>query len=105
MTTIDYRDYEKMSPFEIKDGLIKLAKRSSQKSAQVLLYAGRGNPNWIATKPREGFFLLRPVRAVGSRVVRWTIRRPVSPGMPQQKDIAERFKAMARESMRTDGGR
>src|SRR4029079_6172294 len=57
MKTIDYREYEKMSPFEIKDGLIKLAKRSAQKSAHGLLNAGRGNPNWVATAPREGFFL------------------------------------------------
>ena len=57
MATIDYREYEKMSPFEIKDGLMKLAKQSAQKSAHALLNAGRGNPNWIATAPREAFFL------------------------------------------------
>ena len=30
MGTIDYREFEKMSPFEIKDGLLKLAKRSAR---------------------------------------------------------------------------
>ncbi|MEK1855870.1 MAG: hypothetical protein AAAC48_29410 [Phyllobacterium sp.] len=54
MATTDYREYEKIIPFEIKDGLLKLAKRSAQKSTQALLNAGRGNPNWIATAPREG---------------------------------------------------
>ena len=62
MTTIDYRDYEKMSPFEIKDGLIKLAKRSAQKSAHALLNAGRGNPNWIATNAARRLLPVRPVR-------------------------------------------
>jgi aspartate 4-decarboxylase len=57
MTTVDYTQFDKMSPFEIKDGLIKFAKASSAKSAQALLNAGRGNPNWIATAPREAFFL------------------------------------------------
>ncbi|MEK1886061.1 MAG: bifunctional aspartate transaminase/aspartate 4-decarboxylase, partial [Phyllobacterium sp.] len=92
MTTIDYRDYEKMSPFEIKDGLIKLAKRSSQKAAQLLLNAGRGNPNWIATKPREGFFLFGQFALSESRR---TMDNPTAgvAGMPQQKDIAERLKA------------
>ena len=92
MTVIDYRDYEKMSPFEIKDGLIKLAKRSSQKSAKVLLNAGRGNPNWIATRPREGFFLFGQFALSECRR---TMDNPTAgvAGMPQQKDIAERFKA------------
>ncbi|MBZ9654836.1 bifunctional aspartate transaminase/aspartate 4-decarboxylase [Phyllobacterium lublinensis] len=91
MSKIDYRDYEKMSPFEIKDALIKLAKRSSQKSTQVLLNAGRGNPNWIATRPREGFFLFGQFALSESRR---TMDNPTAgvAGMPQQKDIAERFK-------------
>ena len=35
MATIDYREYEKMSPFEIKDGLLKLAK---QQRAEIRFY-------------------------------------------------------------------
>src|ERR1041384_6612500 len=53
-----FRKYEKVSPFEIKDKLISLAKTSSRDSAHAMLNAGRGNPNWVATTPREGFFLL-----------------------------------------------
>src|SRR5687767_2763224 len=53
-----FRKYEKVSPFEIKDKLISLAKVSSRESAHAMLNAGRGNPNWVATTPREGFFLL-----------------------------------------------
>ena len=67
MAIVDYREYEKMSPFEIKDGLMKLAKQSAQKSAHALLNAGRGNPNWIATAPREAFFLFGQFALTESR--------------------------------------
>ena len=49
---------EQLSPFEIKDKLITLAQESSRKSAIAMLNAGRGNPNWVATTPREAFFTL-----------------------------------------------
>lgn len=92
MADIDYREYEKMSPFEIKDGLMKLAKRSAQKSTNALLNAGRGNPNWIATTPREGFFLFGQFALTESRR---TMDNPAAGlgGMPQMKGIAARFDA------------
>ena len=52
------RELSKMSPFEIKNELIKLAKKDARKSTRQFLNAGRGNPDWIATAPREAFFLL-----------------------------------------------
>src|ERR1700739_3826796 len=52
------KKFEALSPFEIKDELINLAKATSRTSQSAFLNAGRGNPNWIATTPREGFFLL-----------------------------------------------
>jgi aspartate 4-decarboxylase len=58
MELVTLREYENMSPFEIKDKLITLAKEGAKKSAIAMLNAGRGNPNWVATTPREGFFLL-----------------------------------------------
>ncbi len=61
-TNPENRDYElrlsKMSPFEIKNELIQLAQKDARKSTATFLNAGRGNPNWIATYPREAFFLL-----------------------------------------------
>mgnify|MGYP000865790531 FL=1 len=48
---------ETLSPFEIKNELIRLANESALKSTAITLNAGRGNPNWIATVPREAFFL------------------------------------------------
>ncbi|MDE6856443.1 MAG: aspartate 4-decarboxylase, partial [Muribaculaceae bacterium] len=60
MTNIKNKERElaKMSPFEIKNTLISLAKKDARKSTRQFLNAGRGNPDWIATTPREAFFLL-----------------------------------------------
>ncbi|MDE6352470.1 MAG: bifunctional aspartate transaminase/aspartate 4-decarboxylase [Muribaculaceae bacterium] len=52
------QELSKMSPFEIKNTLIELAKKDARKSTRQFLNAGRGNPDWIATAPREAFFLL-----------------------------------------------
>ncbi len=52
------RELAQMSPFEIKNTLIDLAKKDARKSTRQFLNAGRGNPDWIATTPREAFFLL-----------------------------------------------
>lgn len=48
--------YGKISPFEFKNQLIDLAETSQKKSTRALLDAGRGNPNWIASTPRDAFF-------------------------------------------------
>ncbi len=44
-----------LSPFEVKNKLIELAKKRHDYS---MINAGRGNPNWVATKPRDAFFQL-----------------------------------------------
>lgn len=44
-----------LSPFEVKNALVTLAQSKGEK---VMLDAGRGNPNWVATEPRFGFFQL-----------------------------------------------
>ncbi len=44
-----------LSPFEVKNKLIELAQRRHDYS---MINAGRGNPNWVATKPRDAFFEL-----------------------------------------------
>ncbi|QEM81931.1 bifunctional aspartate transaminase/aspartate 4-decarboxylase [Halomonas binhaiensis] len=51
----DYSRFAKLSPFELKDELIKLA---SGKANRTMLNAGRGNPNFLATLPRRAFFRL-----------------------------------------------
>ena len=44
-----------LSPFEVKNKLIDLAEKRHDYS---MINAGRGNPNWVATKPRDAFFQL-----------------------------------------------
>ena len=44
--------YGKVSPFEFKDKLLKLASLNNN----PILDAGRGNPNWTASTPRQAFF-------------------------------------------------
>src|SRR3954447_9261150 len=58
MGAIDFKQYEKLGPFEIKDFLAKVASKTALDQSISYLNAGRGNPNWVATEPREAFFLL-----------------------------------------------
>jgi aspartate 4-decarboxylase len=58
MDDLNLTQYEKLGPFEIKDFLAKIATKSAQEASGSYLNAGRGNPNWVATEPREAFFLL-----------------------------------------------
>ena len=91
MTTeiVDLHKFETLSPFEIKDELIKLAKKTSQRSQSAFLNAGRGNPNWIATVPREGFFLLGQFAITESKRV--MEHAAGLGGMPQAQGIARRL--------------
>jgi aspartate 4-decarboxylase len=91
MDVMELRNFETLSPFEIKDELIKLAKSSSRRSQSAFLNAGRGNPNWIATTPREGYFLLGQFALTESKRV---MDHPAGlGGMPQAPGIAGRLKA------------
>src|SRR5262245_65079264 len=44
-----------LSPFELKDELIKLAEVAEHDQLAQFLDAGRGNPNWICTTPRDAY--------------------------------------------------
>ncbi|HZN45780.1 MAG TPA: aspartate 4-decarboxylase [Nitrospiraceae bacterium] len=83
------RKFETLSPFEIKDELIKLAKKTSRTTQSAFLNAGRGNPNWVATTPREGFFLLGQFAITESKRV---MEHPAGVGgMPQAAGMAGRL--------------
>ena len=85
------KKFETLSPFEIKDELINLAKSTSKATQSAFLNAGRGNPNWIATEPREGFFLLGQFAITESKRV---MEHPAGiGGMPQAKGIAARYES------------
>ena len=83
------RKFEALSPFEIKNELRSLAKEATKTTQSAFLDAGRGNPNWIATTPREGFFLLGQFAILESKRV-----MEVSPGiggMPKASGVAGRL--------------
>jgi hypothetical protein len=69
MDVMTLKEYQALSPFEIKDFLIKEAHEKSEQSATTFINAGRGNPNWIATVPRDAFFLLGQFAMTESRRV------------------------------------
>lgn len=83
------RELSKMSPFEIKNELIKLAKKDARKATGQFLNAGRGNPDWIATTPREAFFLLGQWAL--SECTRTFKAEPGIAGMPQSEGAMERL--------------
>ena len=89
MDLLKLQKFETLGPFEIKDELIKLARKTSRTTQTAFLNAGRGNPNWIATTPREGFFLLGQFAITESKRV---MEHPAGVGgMPQAQGIAARF--------------
>ena len=81
-----------LSPFQLKDELIHYAKdQSESKSAtHKFLNAGRGNPNWIATTPREAFFLLGEFALQEARLTR---DEGSLAGMPGRAGAAGRLRA------------
>src|SRR5215467_5412962 len=85
------KKFEALGPFEIKNELIDLAKKTSKTTQSAFLNAGRGNPNWIATTPREGFFLLGQFAITESKRV--MDHSPGIGGMPAAKGIAARLTA------------
>ena len=95
------RDFEqnlsKISPFELKNRLINLADESVRKMAHTMLNAGRGNPNWIATVPREAFFVLGEF---GLSECRRTFDLPEGfAGLPQKTGIAQRFERFLKNKL------
>jgi aspartate 4-decarboxylase len=88
VTLEQQKEFEKLSPFELKDKMIQLAGDAARQNAQAMLNAGRGNPNWIATTPRDAFFTLGTFAVQESKRV-WDA--PDLGGMPQKSGIAKRF--------------
>ena len=85
------REMQKISPFELKDRLIELADESVRRMMRTMLNAGRGNPNWIATVPREAFFALGRF-ALDECRLDWERSEGIA-GIPQKEGIAARFKS------------
>jgi aspartate 4-decarboxylase len=79
----------KLSPFELKDSLMHLSKETALASTMQMLNAGRGNPNWIATEPREAFFLFGKFGIAEAKRVRDD--KGILAGMPAKAGIGQRF--------------
>ncbi len=102
---MDTKNFEKkmeaISPFELKNQLIDMADESLKKTARTMLNAGRGNPNWIATTPREAFFLLGQF---GLEECRRVMNLPEGiAGIPQKEGIASRFEAFLKKNNAAHG--
>jgi aspartate 4-decarboxylase len=95
------KKFESLGPFEIKNELIELAKKTSKTAQSAFLNAGRGNPNWIATTPRESFFLLGQFAITESKRVMES--SPGIGGMPQAKGIASRLTAWLADHAKMSG--
>lgn len=95
------KEMEKISPFELKNRLIELADESIRKMTRTLLNAGRGNPNWVATLPREAFFLL------GEFGIEECRRSGNSPEglawLPQKQGCANRFTQFIAGKQKNEG--
>src|SRR3954466_12046656 len=91
LTPTKYEQYEKLGPFEIKDFLAKVAAKSAEGASLTYLNAGRGNPNWVATEPREAYFLLGQFAITESKRV--LDLPPGVGGMPKARGIASRLAA------------
>lgn len=90
------RELEKMSPFEIKNTLIDLAKADAKRSTATYLNAGRGNPNWVATAPRDAFFLLGMWAMEEAREESYM--KPGVAGCPSPDGIGERLRTFLRDN-------
>lgn len=91
--TTDYSKYAKLSPFELKDELIKLA---SGKANRLMLNAGRGNPNFLATLPRRAFFRLG-LFAVAEADLSYSYMPNGVGGLPKIDGIEGRFERFTAE--------
>jgi aspartate 4-decarboxylase len=99
MDLTDIDRVSELSPFELKDMLVK---RASSHSERLMLNAGRGEPNFLATLPRHAFFQLG-LFAVGE-AERSAVDLPDGVGgLPQPTGIAARFERFAQERRELPG--
>lgn len=88
-----------LSPFELKDALIGLA---SSNAERIMLNAGRGNPNFLATVPRSAFFQLG-LFALKEAERSSTGMPQAFGGLPKAAGLSARFNAFARTRRRQPG--
>jgi aspartate 4-decarboxylase len=85
MEQSEERRYAGLSPFELKNRLVALARHRAE---HLWLNAGRGNPNWLALEPRAAFFLLGEFALTEARRV---APAPGFGGLPQRRGVFRRL--------------
>lgn len=91
---MDDPDIEKLaelSPFELKDKLIEIASSDAQR---MMLNAGRGNPNFLATLPRRAFLRLGEF-AIEEAERSYSYLNQGFGGFPATEGVVQRFEAYA----------
>lgn len=88
-----------LSPFEFKDELIKLA---TSKADRLMLNAGRGNPNFLATIPRHAFLRLGDF-ALKESERSYSYLDNIFGGLPEKKGMLERFDFYCMANDKLDG--
>lgn len=91
MSTQDYSSFTNLSPFELKDKLISVASSDAQR---LMLNAGRGNPNFLATLPRWAFLTLGEFSMRESERS-YSYLDSGFGGLPERDGIVQRFEAFA----------
>ena len=99
MSKQDLSKYAKLSPFELKDQLIDIASSDSQR---LMLNAGRGNPNFLATLPRWAFLSLGDF-AMREAERSYSYLDSGFGGLPEHDGIVRRFDAYATRHGDTPG--
>lgn len=97
----NYEQYATLSPFELKDQLIEIASSDSQR---LMLNAGRGNPNFLATLPRWAFLSLGDF-AMREAERSYSYLDSGFGGLPEHDGIVTRFDAYAIHHRTSDGVR
>ena len=98
MSNMEPEDLSELSPFELKNFLTDTA----AKSGRLLLNAGRGNPNFLATEPRHAFFQWGRFAMLESERSFSYMREGVG-GFPELKGIEERFEIFLSHNQNVPG--
>ena len=95
---LNYKELATLSPFELKNTLIDVAATHHG----PMLNAGRGNPNFLATIPRLGFFRLGDFAMIESENS-WTYMPEGVGGFPQREGIEGRFDIFTHSNLNDPG--
>ncbi len=88
-----------LSPFELKDQLMAIASSDAQR---MMLNAGRGNPNFLATLPRWAFLSLGEFAMLEAQRS-YSYLDSGFGGLPEHEGIVQRFDAYASRHHDNDG--